>query len=507
MRLRFLVVVVLVMALQSARTVHAGPVEQMTRLAFHPSNPDVMTIGYDWGGTGMLRTTDGGKSWQLACHALVVESVQNYVGPIAIAGDGTTFMGEYSGLWRDDGHACGWKVEPKLDGDWIGDVASDPSDPNTTYAVTSNASTDAQQKLNGLVRRDSSGTWSDLGVKQAMLMTRLVVAPHGSGLRFYLVAIKGQVAPPDAPDSGMLSPNYAVRVSDDQGQTWEEHVFGTTDGQFRIQGVDPKNPDRIVATINRTPQDNQASGADDDSVLVSSDRGAHFTEYMKVTEIGGVAFAPDGRVWVGDLGNPSKPDAPKGLWFAPSLDQKATKLAMGNFPVWCLAYQKTSDKLFACQRTSLGWVKQDDGTFNSLIKFDEVKDFVSCSGKDAAASCQTQLCGAWCGFGHFAAAPICQTYDTPTCGVTVAKTEAGSGGTTAAGTGGTGTAGSAPGSGSGGTTGSFLDAGASADAGKKTPAGKSGCTCTVLGKGASPRMAVLAGLVLSLLATRRRRRR
>jgi MYXO-CTERM domain-containing protein len=34
-----------------------------------------------------------------------------------------------------------------------------------------------------------------------------------------------------------------------------------------------------------------------------------------------------------------------------------------------------------------------------------------------------QLCGAYCGYGHFAIAPVCSVYDTPTCGGPVAEAE------------------------------------------------------------------------------------
>jgi hypothetical protein len=187
--------------------------------------------------------------------------------------------------------------------------------------------------------------------------------------------------------------------------------------------VDPTNADRIVATINRYAD--ASGGGGEDSVLVSSDRGEHFVEYLKVTEIGGVAFAPDGRLWIGDLGESTNPRAPYGLWFAPSLDEPATRLALGDYPVQCLGYNPANDTLYACQHWIFGAVDQDSGELSALMNLRNVQDFVQCDGVDAAAACEMQLCGAYCGFGHFGVAPVCQAYDTPTCGKAVAEAEQG----------------------------------------------------------------------------------
>jgi hypothetical protein len=502
-------VVALCFVLHFTRLAHAGPVEQMTQLAMHPSNPDLMVVRYTWGGDGLLRTTDRGKSWQLLCDALLFDPTQTHSGPTAVTGDGTTIMGVFNGIWHDDGHGCSWQSDATYAGEWIGDVTPHPTDPNITFAVTSTASQMGEHKLNGVIRRDATGTWSDLGAKAEMLATKLYVVPLGNGLRFYVLAIKGQI---EIDDAGRTAPNYVTRVSDDEGQTWKESVFGTTDGQFRIQGVDPTNPDRIIASINRVLENGPIRDADD-SVLLSTDQGAHFTEYLKVAEIGGVTFAPDGRVWIGDLGNvsDSDPSAPKGVWFAPSLAQPASKLAMGDYPVQCLGYQKATDTLYACQHFWFGSVKPDDGTFTSLVKFSDVQNFVSCQGVDMAKSCEMQLCGAYCGYGHFAVAPVCTAYDTPNCGIPVVRAEDGTGGSAAA-SGSSGGAGASAGGGAGtGLVSSTFDAGlmdAGGNAGGGAANHKAGCSCSTAGATQAGGWAalVVACLLGSSLWVRRRRR-
>jgi hypothetical protein len=403
----------LFIALQFPDVAHAGPVEQLVQLVMHPTDPNVMAVRYMNGGDGAFVTTDGGKNWKLLCDAALFDPLGTHGGPLVITGGGTMIMGVFTGMWHDDGHACGWSNEPQYNGQWVADFAVDPIDPSITYAVTSTGG----DKLNGILRRDASGVWSDLGTKEDLLVTDLHVVPHGGNRRFYVGAVKGQITPPDG---GTPTPNYVIRVSDDNGASWTEHEYGTTDGAFHVQAIDPTNPDRLVISIERAEDAGGPPNSTADSVLVSSDQGATFQEYLSVTEIGGVAFAPDGRVWIGDVGA-SDPTQPRGLWFAPSLDIPATKLSMSDYPVQCLGYQKATDTLYACQHWSFGPVNTADGSFISSLKVPKVASFVDCKGVDMAATCQAQLCGAYCGYGHFAQAPVCCAYSSPTCGPAAAQ--------------------------------------------------------------------------------------
>ena len=316
-------------------------------------------------------------------------------------------MGMFAGLWHDDGHGCNWSHDSAYDGEWVADVAPDPRDPNVVFAVTSTGSPPGEHRYNGVIRRDASGTWSDQGTKAELLATRLLVTPRGDGLRFYMSAVEGQIAPDDG---GIARPNYVTRVSDDGGQSWREHVLGPADGTFRIQAVDPENPDRLVASIHRASGDDPQSAYD--SVLVSSDEGATWSELLQVSDIGGVAFAPGERLFIGDIGDMTDARAPKGLWLAHGLDQPPVKLANADYPVQCLAYQQATDTLYACQHFWFGKVSQQDGSFSALVKLNEVGGFVACDGTDVAAQCEQQLCTAYRRLGHFAQAPLCTAYDT-----------------------------------------------------------------------------------------------
>jgi hypothetical protein len=507
------------LALAFPKAAHAGPVEQLTQLALDPSNPKRMVVRYYNGGDGEFVTTDGGKTWKLLCDSLLFTDPTVKGGPIVISNDGTMSMGVFTGLWHDDGHVCGWSSEPKYDGLWVAGLALDPTDPNITYAVTSSGG-----KQNGLLRRDASGTWSDLGTKEDALLTDINVVAHGSGRRFYVTAVKGQIM---LPDGGGAESNYVIRVTDDDGATWTEHVYGGANGALHVQGVDPTNPDRIVVSIER-PGDAGTLAQTQDSVLVSSDQGKTFKPYLTVTEIGGVAFAPDGRVWIGDAGNGLDATQPAGLYFATSLDEPATKLTMASYPVQCLDYQQATDTLYACQRWTFGTVDTKDGAFTTSLDVRTVASFVDCSGVDMAAVCQTQLCNAYCGFGHFAQAPVCCAYDTFSCGPAAAQNAVcpavgtgGSGG--AAGAGGSGGTSGATGASSGasgiaGANGAGApghagathnDAGVETDAGAprktSTASGDSGCVVADRRRSGNGGVAALALALAGLVARRRRR--
>jgi hypothetical protein len=351
---------------------------------------------------------------------------------------------------------------------------------------------------------------------EMLLITRMRIVPIDSGLRIYQSAIHGTT-------SGMINgmavddlPNYVIRVSDDGAETFTEFPYGSGDGSaFRLVGVDPTNPDRIVAALDHTQEN--------DELFVSSDRGETFTAYHTVAQIAALEFLPDGRVFIGEAANANIVDSSVGLWAAPSLDEAPQKL--GDYPVQCLAYQAATDTLFACQRWSFGTVDMSSGEFTERMKFSTVEDFVTCDGVDMAATCKTQLCGDYCGLGHFAQAGVCDVYtgeqfcgpcaaametdeDVPECEETVTAGVGGGGGSSAPRDGGmeaaSGSAGGddRPQSGQGGA-----QAGSGGAAGDDGGDGDGGCSCSAPGRDRSARLGSLAaGLLFALTWLVRRRR-
>jgi hypothetical protein len=515
MRTSFFAVVVSVTffaALQLPRQVHAGPVEQLAQFAVHPSDPDVMAIRYIFGGDGVLYSNDGGASFKLLCLAAVDPALRRS-GTIAFGGDGHMVMGVFDGLYEDSGAGCGWSAEASLTGTWISDLTPDPNDPGVIFVATSKSSAGGPLP-NGLVRRSADGTYEPFGTQEALLVTRVRVAATGSGLRFYESAIMGMI-PGTIDGTPTQVPNYVIRVSDDDAETFEAFPFGETDGAFRLVAVDPTNPDRIVALVDRE--------GDTDDLLVSSDRGQTFDDYlMMMSNFGAITLASDGRVFIGESGLSTDPNASVGLWTAASLDTAPQKLA--DYPVQCLHHRAADDTLFVCQRWSFGTADPADGTFTETMKFTTVPDFIACDGVDMAATCEAQLCRDYCGPGHFAQAPVCEAYDQPYCGPCAAAMEtdgtaqcesggAGSGSSPDGGVGEAGGSGSTAGAPGGSGQGGSAQAGDGVAGGGGAGGGDDddgGCSTSAAGRSAHAHAGpCLVGLfaLCALIARRRRPRR
>jgi hypothetical protein len=373
----------------------AHSVELLTQLAFHPSDPGVMALRYVNGGDGLLYTYDAGASWQVLCGS-VIGADDTEAGPIAITGDGTTLMGLADGLWHDEGRGCAWSKRADFP-EWVSDFDPDPLQPGATYAATWTGGAG----LNGIVRRDESGLWTDVGVKEQVLISRLRVVKRGAGVRFYESVIRA----PRSGDAGVVLPRYLIRSSDDLGASWDEHPFSGPQGKLSLQAVDPTDPDRLVVLVELNNAESK--------VFVSADAGVTFEDYLMLAQFGGIALTPEGHVWIGDAGNATDSPASQGLWMASSLREAPRNVA--DYPVRCLGYQPATETLFACQDWSFGQVSLDGGRFTAKFEFTGATQLVACEGVDMAAACRAQLCGGWCGSGHFAQAPLCAVYSDPAC--------------------------------------------------------------------------------------------
>jgi uncharacterized protein (TIGR03382 family) len=366
---------------------HASPVEQLTQVAMHPVDPNIQVVRYVNGRGGLFYTADGGRSWKLLCSGLI----HRMVTPTAFAmtHEGRTLIGTTSGLWQDDGHGCAWTKEAALEGRYVADLAAHPSDPQTLFAVTATATAGSS---NGILRRNADGSWTEVGAPTPLSISRLRVVATPEGLRFYETAQNGT--------------NVIVRVSNDEGQTWQEHVVAISDGLVRLQAVDATHPDRIVISVERPEQD--------DLVLVSADQGATFTEYLKVTELSGVLVAADGRVWISDSGGTKNDSTTEGIWHASNLDVAPRRILEQQ--TRCLARRPDEETLYACLRWKYGPVDEADECVDSLLEIYRVHEMVQCAGVDMAAICEPQLCADYCRFDHFPKTPLCTVYDTDVCG-------------------------------------------------------------------------------------------
>ena len=493
----------------------AGPVEQLVQVALHPGDPDTMLLRYKAGGEGLFVTHDGGKTWALICNSFIDPSISARNGAAAVGGDGALFLGVFDGLWQADDGGCGWQITEGVGPRWVTDAVSDPSDPEVTYAVTANG---GEGVLNGILKREAGDSWSELGDQEEIMIFRMRVVSTGEGLRFVQGATRGQL--PRTLEDGVETtvPNYVIRVSDDGAESFQEFPYeAPPDGSWFLAEVDPSNPDRIVAYNDR----DETTGKDD-PVLVSLDGGQSFETYLEVADFGGVTITAAGRVYIADRGS-LLGDKPKGLWTADSLEDVPTALHTDR-GFGCLGSQAATDTVFACELRSFGTVDQASGEYTPLMQFDEVQSLVECEGVDMAMACQTQLCRDYCITGHFPQTPLCEVYQSPSCGPCnavppTAACQMGAAGSGAAGTSGAaggntagaGTSGNAGmGAAAGGAAAGSGEAGAgvtgggagSDGGGDDGDKGGSGCACASVGArshGSSATIALLA-LALGVLA-------
>jgi hypothetical protein len=382
---------------------------------------------------------------------------------VLLLGNGDMLLLSSTGVLHADANGCGVSPESPDVAKGVVDMALHPNDAQRVFAVVSNP-----MGMSGVIQRGADGKWSELGVKDAPNPVGLRVAAHGDGLRFYEVVVKTATMTGDA---GVAPPSYAIRVSDDEAKTWQEYPLMVDSGAPRLRAVDPSNSDRLLVVVERTTAP--------DTVLVSRDGGKTTSKYLEIEEPGGIAFAPDGKVWIGDLGNTSGGQGgTRGLYAAPNLDAMPTRLPMATYAVQCLAYAQDTNTLYACQRFWMGKVDQESGAFTFGLRFTTAPAFVSCEGEDTAAQCKAQLCLDYCGPAHFAAAPVCSAYDEPACGKPVAAAEAdpsdvaaGSGGAPAA----AGSAAAAAGSTAGSISSVTSAATAAGSGGASGPVKKGGC--------------------------------
>ncbi|MGH2770962.1 MAG: WD40/YVTN/BNR-like repeat-containing protein [Actinomycetota bacterium] len=129
------------------------------------ADPKTM-YGWDSGGRGLFRSTDGGSTWE----GLSPEGLDPRVFSLAApAQPSVVFTGTPSGLFRSDDAGATWR---KVAGRGLATVAADPKDPNHVLAFL---------KGEGMrVSRDGGHTWSlaSKGIPSGELIGALAISPQ-----------------------------------------------------------------------------------------------------------------------------------------------------------------------------------------------------------------------------------------------------------------------------------------------------------------------------------------
>jgi hypothetical protein len=379
-------------ALSWSRSVQAGPVEQLVDVAFGPGAEPVIVARYDNGGGGLI--FGASRSWKLQCGSAFSSGGESNHGPMLVLSNGSVLVPIARGVAVGALDGCGYQPEVPLPGAAVIDMVPDPAEPDAVIAVCSISN--PQGSTSSLVRRSPSGQWSSMGKSaDSALATGMRAVLRNGHLRLYETAL----VPMQDDDAGPRYFVYKLRISDDGGQTFQERPLAT-DAPPRIVGVDPRDPERIAILLERSPGPQR--------IVVTEDQGKTLKPYLELEQLGGMAFAPDGRVWIGARSDREGGGA--GIWAASSLAATPERLPMAEYAVQCLGYHAPSDSLYACQHFWLGAVDLPTGAFTTQLSLARVDAFATCD--DSAARCEAQLCSAYCGPGHFAVAPVCSAYDT-----------------------------------------------------------------------------------------------
>ena len=315
------------------------PTGSIGAIAVAPSNPNIFYVGSGEGlqrpdlsvGDGMYRSSDGGKTWRhlglrdgQQIPAIIVDPANPDRLFVAVLGHPYGPNRE-RGVYRStDGGQSFQPVLQKDDRTGATDLAFDPTDPRTVYAVLWQAQQGPWENgaftgpNSGLFKSTDGGDhWSQLTgglptFEQGLGRIGIAIAPNDRNRMYALVEASGGgggrgrggrgAAPADAAAPGRgapATPGGGLYRSDDAGTTWthvngENRIYGRG-SDFACVRVDPKNKDVIyVANTSTYRSDNAgvsftaikgAPGGDDyhtvwinpknpDIILLALDQGA-----------------------------------------------------------------------------------------------------------------------------------------------------------------------------------------------------------------------------------------
>jgi photosystem II stability/assembly factor-like uncharacterized protein len=289
------------------RPIFDGPrVASIGAIAVAPSNSNVVYVGTgeQTKGSGVYRSSDAGASWSSAglqdvpfIQAILVDPANP---DVAVAGGNSLGFGI---LWRPlppyaktanrgifktiDGGRTWAKVFAADDSIGIVDMASDPNNPGTIYAVlfhpATGAGDTAVEATSEIVKSgDGGSTWAPLkssGLpEKARGRMGLAVAPGTGGRRLYAIVDQGFYRSDDAGstwqqstnDPRVLGSDYFSRVfadsrnpdilyvaqtsmyrSTDGGKTFEAFAGAPSGDDYHVAWIDPHDPTRMIFGVDQ----------------------------------------------------------------------------------------------------------------------------------------------------------------------------------------------------------------------------------------------------------------
>ncbi len=271
------------------------PVLSIGAVAVAPSNSDVIWVGTGeandrnssgWG-NGVYRSTDGGETWQnvglkesRTIGRIVVHPTKPDVAYVA-AGGNLWVDGGQRGLFKTTDGGKNWKLilqapAPDNARTGCGDVALDPSNPETVYAAlyarqrtpwsfASGPEATNGRDVGGIFRSTNGGaTWKKLGGGLPPQTGRIGLAVSANNPKVVMALVQSYEGG-SSPISDLRSKSGGVFRSEDKGEKWT-----------RMSAIDPRP--FYFSQIRIDPVNDQRVYLLEFALLVSDDGGKNFRE-------------------------------------------------------------------------------------------------------------------------------------------------------------------------------------------------------------------------------------
>jgi hypothetical protein len=366
----------------------AGPLETLRAVAFRPGDPATFAAVYNEAGGGLLITRDGGQHFGLTCMTAI--SGETEIGrrlpSVVWTPDGHLLVATFSGVFRDDGMACGFSRIAELGDQYVSELVTDPDQPGILYALTSTGGA----ALNTVYRSLDQGlSWTPLFSPENVYFRRLRIVRLPDGRRRMVFGVA-------KPRSDQVTLDTVLRVSDDEGQTFVEHTYPDA-ADMRLLGVDGADPSRVYA--QRVSPDGMSR-----TILMNPALGdpTAWLELGQVQDVGSFVTPPGGGFFLVDLGMRQL--------LRGDFSSEPYKLSLvDGADVTCFEENPAVGQFYSCASSRLrGADAAGAAAEPALLDFNELDAMVDCPGRpDLAASCLPQLDYGWCGATHFPGAPLC----------------------------------------------------------------------------------------------------
>lgn len=312
---------------------------------------------------GVVSTHDGGATWGWICEKAMGYGLGSEDPMVGITKGSAMLVGVFDGLVISQDQGCQWDfVGGVLTKRYAIDLSVERSDPSHAIVLVSNATTSDMFSTEVFESLDDAHTWTQAGVALPAQFLGLTLdsAPSNPN-RIYVSGRYG-------------APGYegVLERSDDRGKTWTKLLIPESNDTNLpyIAAIDPKNADVVYVRLHADKAD---------TLVVSKDAGATFTQAFTGASLLGFALSPDGATVA--IGGDKD-----GLWTADASALAFTKVS--TLDVRCLAWNEQG--LFACADEgrdgfSVGLSTNGGKTFAPFMRRDNICGVLACGDATSTA--------------------------------------------------------------------------------------------------------------------------